>query len=132
MERNRTDRRTQTAPRTQKDWTIGRLDEIPLGEGRTYTVGSRRVAIFRLRCGRVLATQAECPHQGGPLADGLTGEGRVVCPLHERVFDLETGAGIGQDDKLETFAVHVTDDGWIRLSAIGIEPEAAPEPEEGG
>jgi nitrite reductase (NADH) small subunit len=71
---------------------LGPVAQIPLGEGRAFEVGGRRVAIFRTRNGRVFATQSECPHRGGPLADGLVGDGVVVCPLHEWRFDLASGA----------------------------------------
>jgi nitrite reductase/ring-hydroxylating ferredoxin subunit len=43
--------------------TIGPLSAIPKGEGRTFTLGTFRVAVFHGRDGRVFATQAECPHQ---------------------------------------------------------------------
>ena len=67
----------------QQEHRIGRLAEIPPGEGRTYEVAGRRVAVFRTRAGQVFATQAECPHRNGPLADGLVGGSTVVCPLHD-------------------------------------------------
>ena len=49
------------------------LSAIPAGEGRTFVLGGVRVAIFNGRDGEVFATQADCPHKQGPLADGLTG-----------------------------------------------------------
>jgi nitrite reductase (NADH) small subunit len=70
---------------------VGPVDRIPLGEGRSYRIGCRDVAVFRSREGDLFATQADCPHRGGPLADGLTGAGKVVCPLHGMTFDLATG-----------------------------------------
>ena len=81
---------TRAAAGTRFD--LGPVEQIPLGEGRTFLVGGRRVAVFRTRDGRVFASQGECPHRGGPLADGLVGNGTVVCPLHEWRFDLTTGA----------------------------------------
>ena len=72
---------------------IGPLEQIPVGEGRNMVVGDRTLAVFRLHDGAVYATQPNCPHRGGPLADGLTGSHTVMCPLHDRVFDLRTGAG---------------------------------------
>lgn len=67
------------------------VEAIPEGEGRAFDLGGRRVAVFRLRGGAVAATDAECPHRGGPLADGLVGDGWVVCPLHSRRFALDGG-----------------------------------------
>ena len=55
---------------------IGTLAQIPPGEGRNIVVGDRTLAVFHLRDGAVYATQPNCPHAGGPLADGLTGGAR--------------------------------------------------------
>lgn len=70
------------------------MPSIPEGEGRTFEVGSHKLAVFHGRDGRVFATQAECPHRGGPLADGLLGGSTLVCPLHEWTFDLESGMAL--------------------------------------
>jgi nitrite reductase (NADH) small subunit len=66
------------------------VDDIPLGEGRAITLVGRRIALFRTR-GGWYALDAACPHLGGPLADGIVSERSVICPLHERRFDLATG-----------------------------------------
>ena len=86
---------------------IGPLAQIPVGEGRNVVVGERTLAVFHLHGGEVYATQPNCPHRGGPLADGLTGSGTVMCPLHDRVFDLRTGAG--PDCSIEVMPVQVRD-----------------------
>ena len=89
---------------------------IPRGEGRVFEVGSRRVAVFRARDGELFATQADCPHRGGPLADGLFGDGRLVCPLHGLQFDLRTGEAVRHDClPLLTYMVSETEDGRILL-----------------
>jgi nitrite reductase (NADH) small subunit len=98
-----------------EEMIIGPLNLIPVGEGRRFDVRGHRVAVFHTRAGQVFATQAECPHQGGPLADGLVGGSTLICPLHERAFDLSTGAGIGQSCVLLTYPVRITEDGAIRL-----------------
>ncbi|HBZ71549.1 MAG TPA: nitrite reductase large subunit [Deltaproteobacteria bacterium] len=70
---------------------VARLDDVPVGEGRAVTVGSTAVALFRIDEKTVRATQARCPHAGGPLADGIVSGGRVTCPLHAWRVDLSTG-----------------------------------------
>jgi nitrite reductase (NADH) small subunit len=79
------------------------LSDIPPGEGRRFEIAGRHVAVFHMRSGEVFATQAECPHRGGPLADGLVGGTTLICPLHERSYDLRTGAGIGNEECLTVY-----------------------------
>lgn len=77
------------------EYNLGPITRIPLGEGRTFAAGGREVAVFRTRGGAVHATEARCPHRGGPLADGMVGGGVLVCPLHAMKFDLSSGAAVG-------------------------------------
>jgi nitrite reductase (NADH) small subunit len=88
---------------------LGPLSQIPPGEGRNFLVAGREIAVFHLRDGRVYATQAHCPHRGGPLADGLTDGASVVCPLHDRIFSLATGEGIGNACKINVYPTHIGD-----------------------
>lgn len=71
---------------------LGPVDAIPPGEGRAFTAGDSEIAVFRLRDGTLRATQARCPHAGGPLADGQLDRHRVVCPLHLRAYAFDDGA----------------------------------------
>jgi nitrite reductase (NADH) small subunit len=87
----------------EMDVAVGPLSAIPVGEGRTFSLDGLRVAIFRTRDGGVFATQADCPHKQGPLADGLTGGGMVVCPLHSWKFDLKTGQAAYGDCGIKTY-----------------------------
>ena len=66
---------------------LGPVEAIPLGEGRAFAVGDTQVAVFRLRDG-LRATQAVCPHAGGPLADAQADPAKVVCPLHNYAFSV--------------------------------------------
>ena len=95
------------------------LSDIPPGEGRLFAIAGKQVAIFHMRSGEVYATQAECPHRGGPLADGLTGGTSLVCPLHDRTFDLRTGAGIGTQDCIAVYPARVADGGRIVVGVPG-------------
>jgi nitrite reductase (NADH) small subunit len=88
--------------------TLGAVKSIPLGEGRVFEIGTRRLAVFRSREGRVFATQAECPHRGGPLADGLLGGHTLICPLHSLKFDLETGRSSDGACTLRTYATRLS------------------------
>ena len=66
-------------------------ESIPLREGRVVTLAGRSIAIFNLG-DRFLATDNECPHQAGPLCDGIVAGDTVVCPLHAWKVRLDTGA----------------------------------------
>ena len=92
---------------------LGLVAAIPLGEGRTYSVSGERIAVFRARSGELYAVQAECPHKGGPLADGLLGGTTLICPLHAWKFDLRSGEALMGSCGLRTFAVRRDQDGRI-------------------
>jgi nitrite reductase (NADH) small subunit len=101
---------------TDLEMVLGPLAQIPPGEGRNFDVAGERVAVFHTRSGQVFATQANCPHKNGPLADGLVGGGTVICPLHAWKFDLASGEPVMAACKLQTYPVRVTSDGQIVLT----------------
>ena len=98
-----TDLRTTTAVR------VGRVDEIPLGEGRAFVAGGVQIAVFRLRDGSLHATQAACPHAGGPLADGQTDVDVLVCPLHQYAYRGSAGASTTGAHAIRVFPVRAED-----------------------
>jgi nitrite reductase (NADH) small subunit len=89
--------------------SIGPLSQIPPGEGRIFVVDGVSIAVFHTRSGNVYATQAYCPHRAGPLADGLIDDATVVCPLHDRIFSLASGEGIGNDCALAVYPASILD-----------------------
>jgi nitrite reductase (NADH) small subunit len=100
-----------------KNVDIGSINQIPLGEGRNFVVDQQEVAVFRTHAGDIYATQASCPHRGGPLADGLLGGPAIVCPLHDRTFDLRSGEEVGNPCvSLKTYPVTLVDDDKILIS----------------
>lgn len=95
---------------------IGPLCAIPPGEGRNFEVDGERIAVFHTRAGEVFAVQAQCPHKGGPLSDGLVGGTTVICPLHSWKFDLSTGAAVFGDCGLKTYPVRLDEVDQIVIS----------------
>ena len=95
-------------------------ENVPPREGRAVIVGGREIALFNLGRStalgtgdRFLATDNRCPHQGGPLCDGIVTASSVVCPLHAWKVNLATGsverpAG-GRDHCVATYPVRVED-----------------------
>jgi nitrite reductase (NADH) small subunit len=73
---------------------ITEVGNIPLHEGRSVPVGKRELAVFNLGV-RFAAIDNRCPHNGGPLCDGIVSASEtgfaVVCPLHGWKICLETG-----------------------------------------
>ncbi len=97
-------------------YNLGPVNSLPMGEGRNFRVGEKMVAVFRTRKGEVFAVQASCPHKGGPLADGLIGDGKVICPLHAFKFNLASGEPIGNAcAALQTYDVSLSETGDVLL-----------------
>ena len=95
---------------------LGPPTSIPLGEGRNFKAQDACIAVFRARDGQLFATQATCPHRGGPLADGILGAAKLVCPLHSRIFDLCTGQSVTGDFALKIYAIKLNSDGQLVVS----------------
>ena len=106
-----------TSPDAPVHFDLGPIDRIPPGEGQTFLVGGREIAVFRSRTSdEVFATQARCPHKSGLLADGIVGDGKVICPMHSYKFDLGTGTPLGNGcQSLRTYRTELTDDGRVLL-----------------
>jgi nitrite reductase (NADH) small subunit/3-phenylpropionate/trans-cinnamate dioxygenase ferredoxin subunit len=70
--------------------TVCRAGDIPAGEGRTFTVGERLVAVFFVD-GAYRAIDDLCPHQHASLGAGCVEDGEVFCPWHGWRFRLCDG-----------------------------------------
>jgi nitrite reductase (NADH) small subunit len=89
---------------------VARLADLPLREGRVTRLGELEIALFHLG-DRVLATDNRCPHQGGPLCDGIVTGESVVCPLHAWKVNLADGSverpAAGKDHCVRTYPTQV-------------------------
>ncbi len=104
-------------PGSASTYQLGPVARIPLGEGRNFDLDGVAVAVFRTRSGTLFATQASCPHSGGPLADGIVGATTVICPLHAFRFDLDTGRALTADcAPLTTYRAGVTAEGEVLVT----------------
>jgi len=88
---------------------VCREDELPPGERRIITIGTRSIGIFNV-AGEFYALRNACPHQLAPLCRGrIVGEmvhsqvgeyvlmrkGEIIrCPWHGWEFDIKTGRSI--------------------------------------
>jgi nitrite reductase (NADH) small subunit len=104
---------------------IGSLDDIPAQGARLVRTAQGCIAVFRTADDRVFALDDRCPHKGGPLSEGIVHGTAVTCPLHNWVFDLNTGQAQGADDgAVRTYAVRVQG-GRILIDASLIRRSAA-------
>ena len=69
---------------------VGRVGDLAEGGVKVVQVNGQRIALFCVG-GRYYALEAACPHEGGPLADGVVQGMRVICPWHGYDFHLKTG-----------------------------------------
>ena len=104
---------------------IGSIDDIPLRGARKVKTPMGCVAVFRTDEVTVFATSNTCPHRGGPLVEGIVHGQRVTCPLHNWVFDLETGEAQGADEgRIATYAVRI-EAGRVLIDASVVGRKAA-------
>lgn len=88
---------------------IGAVDDIPLRGARKIKTVLGCVAVFRTGPDEVFAAIDRCPHKGGPLSEGIVHGQSVTCPLHNWVFDLNTGRAKDEDGAITTFPAQVRD-----------------------
>jgi nitrite reductase (NADH) small subunit len=114
---------------------ITAVENIPAREGRKVSLGALDLAVFNLG-DRFVALENRCPHQGGPLVDGIVsnvgGRVTVTCPLHARRICADSGEVLkpaGGDQCVRTFPTRV-ENGILMLDAVslrqGVTLEAAP------
>ncbi len=89
---------------------IGHIEDIPLRGARLVKTHIGCIAVFRTAETEVFAATNSCPHKGGPLSEGIVHGQSVTCPLHNWVFDLNTGEAQGTDDgRIVTYSVRIKD-----------------------
>jgi len=91
--------------------TVAKVGAIPEGEGASFQVGGRLVAVFNYR-GQFLAVDDLCPHMGASLGAGyLDEEGIVTCPWHAWRFCVRDGKWADNPRlAIDTFEVRVVGD----------------------
>ena len=86
---------------------VGSLADLPPGAVKYAEASGKELAIYNVD-GTVYATSNICPHQGGPLADGILEGTSIICPWHAWAFDVCTGTSpVNPRLKIETYAVKI-------------------------
>lgn len=103
---------------------IGAVDEIPMRGARKIKTALGCVAVFRTASDEVFAVTDACPHKGGPLSEGIVHGQSVTCPLHNWVFDLNTGLARGEAGAIATFPAEVRE-GRVLIDAVTLAKRSA-------
>jgi nitrite reductase (NADH) small subunit len=104
---------------------IGALEDIPAQGARVIKTAQGCVAVFRSAGDQVYALDDRCPHKGGPLSEGIVHGTKVTCPLHNWVFDMNTGLAQGADKgQVATYPVRLQG-GRILLDATRLQRRSA-------
>lgn len=91
---------------------VGSLAGLSPQAASIVQIGRYEVAVFRLG-EEAVAYENACPHQGGPVGEGIVDGATVTCPWHAWCFDLHTGKlTLGDFAELRRFRVRV-DDGIV-------------------
>ncbi len=106
---------------------IGAVEDIPLRAARVVKTANGCIAIFRTAANKIYAIDDKCPHKGGPLSNGIQHAEAITCPLHNWVFDLNSGQAQGMDEgAVQTYETRV-EDGRILLDRAAIYADMAAE-----
>lgn len=92
--------------------SVAKVGDIPLGEGRSFPVNGRMVAIFHVDDG-YFAISDFCPHMGASLAAGHVEDGAVMCPWHAWRFCIQDGTWLDNPKsnlKTDSFPVRIEGD----------------------
>ena len=96
-----------------KKHIIGKLSDFPKGRGRTVEIDDLKIAVFRTEAG-IYAMDNTCPHEEGPLGDGMVDAGKVTCPQHGWAFDIKSGqCEMFEPVKVKTYPIEVEGDDVI-------------------
>ncbi|MDF1717104.1 MAG: nitrite reductase small subunit NirD [Antarcticimicrobium sp.] len=100
------------------------IDDIPLRGARKLKTALGCVAVFRTGTAEVFAASDRCPHRGGPLSEGIVHGQSVTCPLHNWVFDLNTGQAQGENGSIATYPLRV-EAGRVLIDGTGLSGRSA-------
>jgi len=83
------------------------IGDIPPGTGQTVNLGATPVALFNVD-GEYFAIHNTCPHEDGPLGEGILCDNVVICPVHAYEFDVTSGECLTEPAyRVERFEVRV-------------------------
>jgi len=72
---------------------VAKVTDIPDGELKMVSVGGNDLCLANSG-GTLYCIENNCPHQGGPLSEGVLAGKVVTCPWHNWKIDITTGQGV--------------------------------------
>jgi apoptosis-inducing factor 3 len=105
-----------------REHDVAAVGDIPENGTLGVKAGAQPVLLTR-DSAAVYAVGGTCPHAGGPLAEGVRQNDRVICPWHKASFCLRTGALLDPPtmDALPHFATRVVQ-GRVLVSVPATQP----------
>lgn len=70
---------------------VATFADLPEDRGSQIKIGEQTIVLVRAG-EQVRAYQGQCPHAGAPLAKGAICNGRLICPWHKAIFEVEDGS----------------------------------------
>jgi len=91
-----------------QNWVkVSTKDDPAPGNAKRVDVNGLEIALYNVD-GKFYATSNICPHQGGPLGEGMLEGTNIVCPWHAWVFDVTSGMSpVNPRAKIPCFQVKV-------------------------
>jgi nitrite reductase/ring-hydroxylating ferredoxin subunit len=124
-------------------YVVAAVDEIPPGERKIVTVAGRSIGLFNVN-GEFFALRNRCPHQGGPLCEGIIwgalqarvpGEieysraGEIIgCAWHGWEFDIRTGQSWCSPERLRVRSYEVKVEAAAAIAGGAPAPGMVPGP----
>ena len=101
------------------DWIeIGIIEDIPILGARVVSTADGNIGVFRTADDEIFALRDECPHQKGPLSQGIVHGKRVTCPLHNWNIELDSGEAVAPDEGCAASYPLKIESGKIFLSLV--------------
>ncbi len=94
---------------------ITTLKEIPVLGSRVVETDTMNIAVFRGSDDSIYAIKDACPHENGPLSQGIMHGNSVTCPLHNWKINLTSGEAMGADEGCTNVFDTKVEDGIIYL-----------------
>lgn len=72
---------------------VAKVSAVSPGTTQVVEVGNQRLLLVNLD-GEIYALATQCPHQDGPLEQGMLWGNTIECPWHHYLYDVRTGVNV--------------------------------------